>query len=404
MKSGFSEVARQAMLMPQESMLELKRKKHELYIGIPRETSYQENRIALTPSSVSVLVNNGHEVIVEAGAGDAANFPDKEFSDAGARIVYSSKDVFQADIIIKVAPPSMEEIQFMKNGQTLISALHVATMKDEYLKALMTKRVTAICYEYLKDQSGIFPVVRSMSEITGNTAILIAAECLSNLNKGKGMMLGGIPGIPPSEVVIIGAGTVAEFAARAALGLGAEVKIFDNSLYRLRRLQDNLNARVFTSVVQPKVLRKALATCDVAVGAMRSVNGRSPCIVSDEMVAQMKANSVIIDVSIDQGGCFETSRVTNHEHPVFRKYDVIHYCVPNIASRVSRTASYALTNIFTPILLDIGEAGGVKNMLWEKSGVRSGVYVYQGHLTNKYLSDLFNLPYKELDLLVAARM
>lgn len=404
MKSGFSEVARQAMLMPQESMLEVRHSKNELYIGIPKETSYQENRIALTPSSVAVLVNNGHEVIVESGAGDAANFPDKEYSEAGARIIYSQKDVFQADIIMKVAPPSMEEIELLKTEQTLISALHVSTMKESYLKALMAKRITAICYEYLQDQVGIFPVVRSMSEITGNTAILIAAEYLSNLKNGKGMMLGGVTGIPPCEVVIIGAGTVAEFAARAALGLGAEVRVFDNSLYRLRRLQDNLNTRVFTSVVQPKVLSKALLTCDVAVGAMRSVNGRSPCVVSEEMVSRMKAGSVIIDVSIDQGGCFETSRVTNHDHPTFRKYDVIHYCVPNIASRVSRTASYALTNILSPVLLAIGEAGGVKNMLWEKSGLRSGVYVYQGHLTNKYIAGLFDIPYKELDLLVAARL
>ncbi len=404
MKSGFTEVARQAMLMPQESMLEVKHSKHELFIGIPKETSYQENRIALTPSSVAVLVNNGHEVIVETGAGEAANFPDKEYSEAGARIIYSQKDVFQADIIMKVAPPSLAEIELLKTEQTLISALHVSTMKESYLKALMAKRITAICYEYLQDQGGIFPVVRSMSEITGNTAILIAAEYLSNLKNGKGMMLGGATGIPPCEVVIIGAGTVAEFAARAALGLGAEVKIFDNSLYRLRRLQDNLNTRVFTSVVQPKVLSKALQTCDVAVGAMRSVNGRSPCVVSEEMVSQMKAGSVIIDVSIDQGGCFETSRVTNHDHPTFRKYDVIHYCVPNIASRVSRTASYALTNILSPVLLAIGEAGGIKNMLWEKSGLRSGVYAYQGHLTNKYIAGLFDIPYKELDLLVAARL
>lgn len=397
-------MAKQAIMMPQESTLEVKRKKNELCISIPSETSYQENRIALTPSSVSVLVNNGHEVIVEAGAGQAANFTDQEYSEAGARIVYSHQEVFEGDIVMKVAPPSMKEISFMKTGQTLISALHLATMKDEYLKALMSRRITAICYEYLKDEAGIYPVVRSMSEITGSTAILIAAEYLSNLNKGKGMMLGGIPGVPPTEVVIIGAGTVAEFAARGALGLGSEVKIFDNSLYRLRRLQDKLPSRVFTSVVQPKVLLKALKTCDVAVGAMRSINGRSPCVVSEEMVSQMKEHSVIIDVSIDQGGCFETSRVTNHDRPVFRQYDVIHYCVPNIASRVSRTASYALTNIFTPILLDIGEAGGIKGMLWKKNGVRSGVYVYGGHLTNKYIARVFNMPYKELDLLVAARI
>ena len=401
---GFTEIAKQAMMMPQEALLELKSKKNTLQIGIPKETSYQENRIALTPQSIHLLVQHGHEVLVESGAGKAANFSDSAYSECGAQIIYDTKKVFESDILIKVAPPSLEEIEMMKQGQTLISAIQLAVVKEQYIQALIAKKITAISYEYLKDEWGVFTVIRSMSEIVGNTSILIAAEYLSNVSHGRGIMLGGISGIPPSEVVIIGAGTVGEFAAKTAIGLGAEVKVFDNSLYRLRRLQNNIGSRIFTSVIQPIVLKKALATADVAVGAIYSEIGRTPCIVSDEMVSSMKAGSVIIDVSIDQGGCFETSRVTNHDKPIFKKYDVIHYCVPNIASRVSRTASYALTNIFTPILISIGEAGGVKNMLWEKSGVRNGVYVYQGHLTNQHLSNLFKLPYKDLDLLVAARV
>jgi alanine dehydrogenase len=391
------------MLMPQEALMAVKKRKNSLYIGIPREITFQENRIALTPLSVGLLVNNGHEVVIESAAGNAAKFPDQDYSEEGGRIAYDTKDVYQADIIIKVAPPTLEEIAMMKTGQTLISALQVTSMKEEYIKALIAKKITAIAFENLRDEGGILTIVRSMSEIVGTTSIHIAGELLSTHN-GKGLMLGGVTGIPPTEIVIIGAGTVGEYAARTALALGADVKVFDNSVYHLRRLQNNIGTRLFTSVLQPVVLMKALSKCDVAIGAMRAKEGRSPCIVSEDMVSQMKADSVIIDVSIDQGGCFETSHVTNHTKPVFRKHDVIHYCVPNIASRVARTASYALTNIFTPILLDIGEAGGIKNMLWEKSGVRNGVYIYNGHITNKYISTTFNLPLKDLDLLVAAQV
>ena len=241
-----------------------------------------------------------------------------------------------------------------------------------------------------------------MSEIVGATSILIAAEYLSNVFEGKGLMLGGITGVPPTEIVILGAGTVGEYAARTALALGAEVKVFDSSIYKLRRLQNNIGSRVFTSVIQPVVLQKSLLSCDVAIGAIRAEHGRSPCIVSEETVSKMKPNSVIIDVSIDQGGCFETSSITNHTIPTFRKHDVIHYCVPNIASRVSRTATYALTNIFTPILIDIGEMGGIMNLIWERPGIRNAIYLYQGKLTNKDLSDRFNIPMKDLDLLIVS--
>ncbi|TWR28652.1 alanine dehydrogenase [Mucilaginibacter achroorhodeus] len=400
--SGFTSVARQAMMQPQESMLEVKSNKKQLYIGIPKETSFQENRIALTPLSVALLINNGHSVYLESNAGQAANFTDNNYSEQGAEIVYDTKKVYEADIIIKIAPPTAEEIEMMKPGQLLISTLQLATLKAESLHALIKKKVTAICFEHLEDEGGSLTVVRAMSEIVGATSVLIAAEYLSNIFEGKGLMLGGITGVPPTEIVILGAGTVGEYAARTAISLGAEVKVFDPSIYKLRRLQNNIGARVFTSVVQPIVLEKAITTCDVAIGAMRADDGRSPCIVSEATVSRMKPNSVIIDVSIDQGGCFETSEVTNHTHPVFRKYDVIHYCVPNIASRVARTATYALTNIFAPILLDIGEQGSLKNLIWQKTGIRNAVYIYQGHLTNKYIGERFNIPSKDLDLLVVS--
>ncbi|QEM06928.1 alanine dehydrogenase [Mucilaginibacter rubeus] len=400
--SGFSDIAKQAMLQPQESLLEVKSKKNKLYIGIPKEVSFQENRVPLTPLSVALLVNNGHEVMLESNAGQAANFSDKDYSEQGAQVVYDTKKVYEADIIIKIAPPTTHEIELMKPGQLLISTLQIATLKAESIQALMAKKITALSFEHLRDEGNTLTVVRAMSEIVGATSILIAAEYLSNVFEGKGLMLGGITGVPPTEIVILGAGTVGEYAARTAISLGAEVKVFDPSIYKLRRLQNNIGNRVFTSVVQPIVLEKAITTCDVAIGALRAEDGRSPCIISEETVSRMKRDSVIIDVSIDQGGCFETSEVTNHTHPVFRKYDVIHYCVPNIASRVARTATYALTNIFAPILLDIGDMGGIKNLIWQKSGVRNAVYIYQGQLTNKHIGERFSIPCKDLDLLIVS--
>jgi alanine dehydrogenase len=402
MMSVLSDIAKQAMMQPQEAMLEVKNKKNSLYIGIPKETSFQENRIALTPLSVGLLVQNGHEVVIEAGAGLAANFEDNHYSEQGAIIVYDKKEVYKADLIIKIAPPTEDEVSMMKMGQVLFSALQMSTIKVEYLQSLMKKNVTALSFEYLRDEGNVLSVVRAMSEIVGATSVLIAAEYLSNVFEGKGLMLGGITGVPPTEIVILGAGTVGEYAARTALALGAEVKVFDSSIYKLRRLQNNIGSRVFTSVIQPVVLQKALWSCDVAIGAIRAEHGRSPCIVSEETVSKMKTNSVIIDVSIDQGGCFETSSITNHKVPTFRKHDVIHYCVPNIASRVSRTATYALTNIFTPILIDIGEMGGIMNLIWERPGIRNAIYLYQGKLTNKDLSDRFNIPMKDLDLLIVS--
>jgi len=390
------------VLMPQEEMLEIGRHATSLQIGIPKETSFQEKRVSLVPAAVAVLVNNGHEVLVETGAGANSNYQDKDYSDAGASIAYGCEQVYQCDLVLKIAPPTFDEIEMMKPKQKLISALQLTVQQKNYFNHLISKKITGLAFDYIKDRSGIYPVVRSMSEIAGNTSILIAAEQLSSSNNGIGMMLGGISGVAPTEVVIIGAGTVGEFAARAAIGLGAHIKVFDNSLYRLRRIQNDLGMRLFTSIIEPRQLEAALKTADVVIGALRAKEGRTPIVVSEEMVSCMKFGAVIVDISIDQGGCFETSEVTNHANPVFKKYGVTHYCVPNIASRVAQTASMALSNIFTPILLDMGEKGGIDNYLRINSGVRNGVYIYNGIITHKYIGETYNIPYKDLDLLIAA--
>jgi alanine dehydrogenase len=388
-------------LSPQEETLEIGRKKGKLFIGIPKETSFQENRVALAPEAVSLLTANGHRIRVESKAGEHSKFSDNEYSEAGAEICHDKKEIFSCDIILKVAPPSEEEIDLMPGGQTLLSALQLSVQPKVTLEKLNQKRITAIAWDYIQDEHGIFPVVRTMGEIAGNTSILVASELLSNPH-GKGLMLGGIAGVQPTEVVILGAGTVGEFAARSAMGLGASVKVFDNSLSKLRRLQNDLGTRIFTSVLQPKLISKALLRADVVIGAMRAPLGRTPCVVTEEMVAEMKPGSVIIDISIDQGGCFETSEVTNHNNPTFIKHGVVHYCVPNIASRVSRTASFALSNIFSPILIDMGDHGGCKDLIKHDAGFRSGVYMYKGTLTSEILGKVFNLPYKDIELLLAA--
>jgi alanine dehydrogenase len=341
-------------------------------------------------------------VIVETNAGKESNFQDHDYSEAGARIVYSPQDVYRSEIIMKVAPPTLEEIEMMPGKQTLISALQLPIQKAETMKALLAKKINAIAWDFIKDETDIYPVVRAMGEIAGNTSVLIAAEYLSHSNGGQGLMFGGISGVKPTEVVIIGAGTVAEFAARAALGLGASVKIFDNSIYRLRRIQNDLGVRLWTSTIQPSELRNALDTADVAIGALHTSSGRTPIIVTEDMVSNMKYGSVIVDISIDQGGCFETSRVTTHEKPVFKEHGVMHYCVPNIASRVSRTASYALSNIFAPVLLNIGDEGGITNLVKSNEGFRHGVYTYNGNMTNEAVAGMFDMPWKDIRLLIAA--
>lgn len=390
----------QGSLLPKEEMLEIAKKKGSLYIGIPKEISFQERRVALVPEAVSLLVANGHRVKIETKSGEGANFTDNEYSEAGAEICYDPKEVFQCDIIFKVAPPSEEEVELMPGNQTLISALQLSIQPKVILQKLMQKKITAVAWDFIRDDEGVFPVVRTMGEIAGTTSILVAGELLSSFSSGKGIMLGGIAGVTPTEVVVIGAGTVGEFATRAALGLGASVKVFDNSLSRLRRLQNDVGQRIYTSVLNPKMLAKALKRADVVVGALRAPLGRTPCVVTEEMIESMKTGSVVVDVSIDQGGCFATSRVTNHIEPTFVSHGVIHYCVPNIASRVSRTASFALSNIFSPVLIEMGDHGGCRELIKNDNGFRSGVYIYKGTLTSEVLGKVFNLKYKDIELLI----
>lgn len=386
-------------LMPKPEMLEIKKQKGELFIGIPKETHLQEKRICLTPDAVAALTNHGHRIIIESGAGEGANYTDNEYSEAGAKISYSTEEAFGCNLILKVEPPSLKEIEYINPQSALFSALQLRTQNKKYFEALAKKRITAIAFDFISDEHGSYPVVKSLSEIAGISSILIAAELMNNCSEGNGLLLGNIGGVPPPDVVILGAGTVGEYAARSAVGLGAQVKVFDNSITKLRRLQDNLGNMVYTSTIQPKTVQKALMRCDVAIGAVRGKT-RTPVIVSDEMVQLMKDGSVIVDVSIDSGGCFETSEVTTHNKPTFVKHGVIHYCVPNIPSRYARTASLSISNIFTPYLLSIGEEGGIEEASRFDKSLQKGMYFYHGILTNRAVADWFSLPYRDINLLI----
>jgi alanine dehydrogenase len=390
-------------LIPKESPSLTRKNGKLVQVGIPKEISNQEKRVVLTPEAVGLLCNNDIEVIVESGAGAHAKFKDQDYSDAGAKIVYSSKEVFAANVVLKVEAPSEEEIADMTSGSCLISALQLEKQTPNYIKALNEKKITAVAFEYLEDKVGGMPVVRAMAEIAGSTVMLIAAEYLSSVNEGKGLILGGITGVPPTQVVIIGAGTVAEYAARTALGLGASIKVFDNHIYKLRRIKHLLGQQIYTSTIDNFSLSQALSEADVVIGALRAEKGKNKIVVTEEMVANMIHGSIIIDVGIDQGGCIETSRMTTHEDPIFKVHDVIHYGVPNIASRVARTASYSLSNIFTPILLQMNDLGGAEEMIFNYKWFLKGVYTYRGSLTNALLARKFGINHKELQLLLAAR-
>ena len=391
-----------ASLMPQEEMLEESKSKKQLTIGIPKESQKTESRVALTPEAVDQLVNTGHEVRIETGAGTPANYSDTDYSELGGFIVDTREEVYKSDIILKIAPMSLKEIDMLSERQIVISSLHLNSQTKEFVQRLIQKKSTAIAFENIKDEHNCYPVVRSMSTIAGNTSILIAAEYLSNFRGGKGVMLGGIPGITPAEVVILGAGTAAESAVRAAMGLGAQVKVFDSSVHRLRRLQNNIGQRIYTSVFHRQVMERTLRSADVVIGAMYLIEQAPRYIITEDMVKKMKKGAVIVDISIDQGGCIETSECRTQVDPVYTRHGVIHYCVPNLPSRVARTASIAISNVFAPLLMRIGEAGGLKQFLKEDTGIRYGVYIYNGILTNNFIGKHFDLPSQDIDLLMAA--
>ena len=389
-------------ILVQEERLEYIKKNRKITIGIPKEADSTESRVPLTPEAVEILVNQGHEVIIEKDTGKPANYCDKDYSEKGGQIVTTTQEVYRSDIILKVTHLNPSEFDYLRENQVILSSLHLNNTTGDYLRSLIQKKVTAIAFESIRDSDGVYPVVRAMSTIAGSTSVLVAAEYLSNVNKGKGVMLGGISGITPTEVVILGAETAAEFAARAALGLGATVKVLDNSIKRLMELQNLLGQRLYTSIFHPQVLERVLKTADVVIGTLSPEETNQRYIITEEQVMLMKRGSVIIDLSIDKGGCFETSELRNHSNPSFVKHNVIHYCVPNITSRVARTASIAMSNVFAPLLSTIGEAGGIKQQIKDDAGLRHGVYVYNGILTNDYLGRLYNLPARDINLLMAA--
>nr|WP_319998647.1 alanine dehydrogenase [uncultured Draconibacterium sp.] len=388
------------MLLPKEEMLEVKKKGKKMKIGVPSDLSKVEYRVPLSPQAVDLLVSYGHEILIERDAGKAASYTNEDYQKAGATIVTTKEETFQCDIILRIAPFNCDEIDALRGNQVIISNMQIQAHCNESIQKMMQKKVTTIAFEYLENEEGFLPFVHQMSQIAGVTSITIASEYLSNSRNGKGVLFGEVTGVTPAELVIIGTSTAAEYAARAALGLGIFVKVFDTSVYELSKLEEKLGRRIFTSVFYPKVLRKALISADAVIGAT-SFNTPPKFKVSESLVKQMKEGSVIIDLNVSQGGCFETSKCTDFNNPTYTKHGVVHYCVPNTPAMVARTASISLSNILIPILLAIGDNGGVENYIKVSKGFRKGVYIYHGILTNHDVGRMFNIPSKDIDLLLA---
>ncbi|HHU99244.1 MAG TPA: alanine dehydrogenase [Bacteroidales bacterium] len=396
-----NEPARSALL-PREEQIEKAVGRKQMSIGLPRDVHDDEKRIPLTPEAIRILTDAGNEIFMERGAGQAAGFTDREYSDNGAIVADTPSRIYECDIIIKITPFKQNEASQLKVGQTVISFMNVATMDEDVLSTLMRKRVTALASEKIKDTDGMLPVVESMSEISGITSVLLASEYLSSASGGKGVMLGGVTGVTPTEVIIIGANTAGEYAARAALGLGAIVRVFDASVHRLRNFQNLLGQRIYTSTFHPQVLQKALKSADVLIGALSSDILMPWFYVTEEMVQGMKRGSVIIDLSVDTGGCVETAEPRAIKDPIYEKHGVIHYSAWNLPSRVPKTASIALSNVFRPLMQEMADAGSITHMLRFNPGLRSGVYIYNGILTNDVLGQKFGILSQDINLLLAA--
>lgn len=381
-------------LLPKEERLEVVKKNQQLFIGIPKETCLNEKRLCLTPDAVQVLTQNGHQVIMETGAGEGCFFTDLQYSEAGATITDDSKIALGQQLVLKVNPPTLDEIPYLKNGAFLISALQVNLRDVEYFQALAHKKISAIAFEFVKDEYQQLALVRLIGEIAGNVSILYAAELLA---KSNGLMLGGITGVRPAEVVIIGAGILGEFAAKTAIGLGAHVKVFDNSLAKLRRLHNFIDNRVSTSIIDPKELGKSLRRADVLIGALQRRN--FPPVVTEEMITKMKAGSVAIDLTIDYGKSIETAELTTINDPVIFKHGVVHSGIPNITSKTPRTTTKAISNFFLSYLLDAEHDGGLETMLLKNTNMKDCFYTYKGKFTKKMVCERFNLPYHDINLL-----
>ncbi|NIF06799.1 alanine dehydrogenase [Chryseobacterium sp. Tr-659] len=382
-------------LMPKEEKLEVIKKGKQFSIGIPKETCLNERRTCITPDAVQVLVEHGHEIIVESGAGEGSFFTDLQYSESGAKITKDPKEAFGQDLILKVNPPTEDEIEYMKANTYLVSALQINLRDKEYFLKLAEKKINAIAFEFIVDEYKQLALVRLVGEIAGTVSILYGSELLALSN---GLMLGGITGVRPAEVVILGAGIVGEFATKAAIGLGASVKVFDNSLSKLRRLHTMVDSRVPTSIIDPKELSKSLRRADVVIGALPRLN-MTP-IVTEDMVMKMKKGSVIIDITIDNGKVIETSELTTMEDPYIIKHGVIHCGLPNLTSRMPRTTTKAISNFFLSYILNYDEEGGFENMLIRKNEMKQSLYMYKGRHTKKIICDRFGLTYHDINLLI----
>ncbi|WP_313092101.1 alanine dehydrogenase [Chryseobacterium flavum] len=382
-------------LMPKEEKLEVIKKGKQFSIGIPKETCLNERRTCITPDAVQVLVEHGHEIIIESGAGQGSFFTDLQYSESGARITNDPKEAFGQDLILKVNPPTEDEIEYMKPNTYLVSALQINLRDKEYFLKLAEKKINAIAFEFIVDEYKQLSLVRLVGEIAGTVSILYASELLALSN---GLMLGGITGVRPAEVVILGAGIVGEFATKAAIGLGAGIKVFDNSLSKLRRLHTMVDSRVPTSIIDPKELSKSLRRADVVIGALPRLN-MAP-IVTEDMVMKMKKGSVIIDITIDNGKVIETSELTTMEDPYIIKHGVIHCGLPNLTSRMPRTTTKAISNFFLSYILNYDEEGGFENMLIRKNEMKQSLYMYKGRHTKKIICDRFGLTYHDINLLI----
>ncbi|MBT7091862.1 MAG: alanine dehydrogenase [Bacteroidetes bacterium] len=388
--------------LPQEEVLDREKKGKQLKIGIIGEVDPHETRVPISPQSVELLVQNGHQILIEHNAGVASRFSSSDYSEAGVQVKNKKAEVFEADILLKVSPLTEAEISLLRGGQTLISSLHLATREVSYFRSLMSKKTTAIAFELLMDDVNEFPVLRSMCEIAGTVSMSIGSRYLSTYGQGKGILLGGITGVTPAEVVLLGAGTAAEYAARTAIGMGAVVKVFDRSIPRLRSIKHRLGQELFTSVMHPTVMKKAFETADLVISTLQRLNPESYYLVPDDMIMSMKEGSVVVDMHIDQGSSFETGRMTSPDKPIYREHGVIHYMVPNMTSLVGRTASIALSNVLMPLLMNKGRCGGIQQLILEDYGVRHGVYLYNGILTHEMIGNYFTIPFKNIDLLLAA--
>lgn len=385
----------EAELMPKEEKLEVVKKGRQFSIGIPKETCLNERRTSITPDAVQVLVQNGHSIIIEAGAGQGSFFSDIQYSEAGAQIVPDARTAFEQELVLKINPPTDEEIEYLKPNTYLVSALQINLRDKDYFQKLAERKVNAIAFEFIMDEYKQLSLVRLIGEIAGTMSILYASELLALSN---GMMLGGVTGVRPTEVVILGAGIVGEFATKSAIGLGASVKIFDNSLSKLRRLHMMVDSRVPTSIIDPKELAKSLKRADVVIGAMPRMS-HGP-IVTEEMVMNMKKGSVIIDITIDNGKVIETSELTTMENPYLIKHGVIHCGLPNLTSKMPRTTSKAISNFFLSYLLNYDEDGGFENTLVHKNEMKQSLYMYKGRHTKKLICDRFGLTYHDINLLI----